>query len=297
MPDPKPEGEPDIADASLLFGSEPSESKPQPAKPETPSEPGDGYSIEDVEEPVTRRPMSVPPPSDEPRTKPSRSSRAADSDDDIATRPRRASRSSASPSDAVEQVWSRWAEWGGSLVRFGIGLVVAGYLLYATFTFSAIMLWLGVLLVCVVGLTILAYPLLITLERPVRMTPEQALKDFFGAFSHLVPHTRRMWLLLARGGRTSPDYKDFVEFNAYWKNRVNTWKSEVKNGGMLNPFDIELVDFKAEKSAGQTEIEAKYSARVIERDGSHKVVLTYGGTIRAVRGEDKMWYLDGEPLP
>ena len=67
---------------------------------------------------------------------------------------------------------------------------------------------------------VLSYPILITLERPVRITPEQALRDYYGALSHHLPHFRRMWLLLEHGGRISTAYGSFEGFKAYWKDRL-----------------------------------------------------------------------------
>ncbi len=54
-----------------------------------------------------------------------------------------------------------------------------------------------------VGLLLLCYPLFITMERPIRITPEQAVNDYYAALSHSIPHTRRMWLLLSEEGRYS----------------------------------------------------------------------------------------------
>ena len=71
-----------------------------------------------------------------------------------------------------------------------------------------------------IAAVILSYPILITLERPVRITPEQALRDFYGSLSHHFPHFRRMWLLLSSAGRISTAYGSFEGFKAYWKDRL-----------------------------------------------------------------------------
>ena len=71
---------------------------------------------------------------------------------------------------------------------------------------------------------VLSYPILITLERPVRITPEQALRDYYGALSHQLPHFRRMWLLLSTAGRISTAYGSFEGFKAYWKDRLATMR-------------------------------------------------------------------------
>ena len=82
------------------------------------------------------------------------------------------------------------------------------------------------LLVGAVGAVVLSYPILITLERPVRMTPEQAVRDYYAALSHHLPHYRRMWLLLARTGRTSSSYGSFEGFKAYWAEKLRTIKGD-----------------------------------------------------------------------
>jgi hypothetical protein len=170
-------------------------------------------------------------------------------------------------------------------------LVVVGTLLYATFRVEALGAWAVMLAFAIVGLTILAYPLFITLERPVRVTPEQAVKDYFNALSHRVPHLKRMWLLLSTDGRNAPEFGSFAAFSSYWKRRLAEWKAESKPQGVLNPLEVEVVDFKSEKSAGQTEIDGEFSARVM-LPGQAEPVASYRVSARFVRGADKMWYLE-----
>jgi len=100
-----------------------------------------------------------------------------------------------------------------------------------------------------------------------------------------------MWLLLSTDGRNSPAYRSFPEFKAYWKARLATWKAEARAQGVLNPLTVEVADFKSEKSAGQTEIDAEYTAHVVA-PGRPEPVATYRVSLRLVRGDDKMWYLE-----
>lgn len=282
MPDPRPESEPEIADAGLLFGGPeaPKVEPPPPAPAPSPADPGAGYAVEGPEpgpDPIPLKPVAPAPRAERPRpvSKPEPAPR----------RPKRA------PSSGVDELWSRWGEWGKDLVRLGAAAVVAGYLLYATFSANALGAWLVLLAFAAVGLAALAYPIFITLERPVRVTPEQAVKDYLGALSHRVPHFKRMWLLLANDGRQSSAFGSFPEFQAYWKARLATWKAEAKSQGVLNPLTVEVADFKSEKSAGQTEIDAEYSARVVD-PGRPEPVASYRVSLRLVRGEDRMWYLE-----
>src|SRR5262249_51096376 len=96
------------------------------------------------------------------------------------------------PSALVEETWSRWAEWGPNLMLVGAWVTILLLLVYFVFGQEFYSVALILVIVGVVVAVVLAYPMLITLERPVRVTPEQALRDFYGALSHHVPHLRRM---------------------------------------------------------------------------------------------------------
>ena len=123
-------------------------------------------------------------------------------------------------SEEVDQVWTRWEEWSGtifSLAAAGLALFVILYLLVAFDQFGLAFL---AFLAGGAGLAFLSYPILITLERPVRVTPEQALRDYFTALSHHFPHYERMWLLLSSAGRVSSEFASFEGFRDYWKRRL-----------------------------------------------------------------------------
>jgi hypothetical protein len=282
MPDPRPESDPDIADASLLFGG-PEASKAGPS-PSAPADAGPGYAVEGPE-PEADSPAAppIPPIPRAERPRPASKSELA---------PRRAKRA---PSSGVDQLWTRGAEWGTDLMRLGGAFLVAGFLLYSTFRVDALGAWVVLFAFAIVGLAILAYPIFITLERPVRVTPEQAAKDYFGAISHRVPHYRRMWLLLSTDGRNAPEFGSFDAFKSYWTRRLAEWKAESKSQGVLNPLTVEIADFKAEKSAGQTELDGEYTAQVVA-PGRSEPVASYRASSRFVRGADKMWYLESGTL-
>ena len=88
----------------------------------------------------------------------------------------------------------------------------------------------------------LSYPILITLERPVRITPEQAARDHYGALSHHLPHHRRMWLLLERRGRVSPHFASYEGFRNYWNSRI----AQLRKGhaGPFSPLVFVVEDFR-----------------------------------------------------
>ena len=297
----------EIADVSHLF-SLPAGNQPPPPPPDLarPFEP-DEYALDGPEPEVDRTPSPpippVPPRAPRPSreesptstSKPSRVERETFEDDE-SDRPTR-SRAAAPASSGVEEVWSRGAEWGGSLVVLGIGAIAAGVLLYATFKLDALGLWVVLAAGCLAGLVVLAYPIFITFDRPVRVAPEHAARDFFDAFSHLVPHTRRMWLLLGEDGRRSRSYASYSAFRGHWKGLLAGWKTKAGVSSPFNPFEIEVTDFRSEKSAGASEVEATFTARVVKRSTEgDRVVASYPVEARIVRGPDKMWYLDSPPL-
>ncbi len=146
------------------------------------------------------------------------------------------------------------------------------------------------------GAAVLSYPILITLERPVRMTPEQAVRDFYGALSHHRPHYRRMWLLLSTAGRTTASYGSFDGFKAYWADRIRTIKGS--HAGVMTPLAFEVVEYRGEKSAGHTRVDAKFTLKVAIRgrrqDGP---IASIPAVVSVVRGPDNMWYLDSGTLP
>jgi len=196
---------------------------------------------------------------------------------------------------AVEQVWTRTSEWGPTFVVLFCWAAALLGVLYLTLSAESFELSAMILLAGLLCGVILSYPILITLERPVRITPEQAARDYFGALSHHFPHHRRMWLLLSARGRVSPHFASYEGFRNYWKSRL----AQLREGhsGPISPLVFVVEDFRSEKSAGRTEIDATFKVKVFVRgrrsDGpiwSLPVERTFA------RGPDGMWYLDDGTL-
>jgi len=200
------------------------------------------------------------------------------------------------PSTLVEEVWSRPGEWGGTLIVEGALLTVV-FLVFFSCWFGELY-GTAFLALLVGGLVsaILSYPIVITLERPVRITPEQAIRDYYGALSHHIPHFRRMWLLLAKAGRISTAYGSFEGFKSYWSDRLRRLRKG--HAGALTPLVFEVEDFKADKSAGKVRIDAEFRLKVFVR-GRRKAGPIHGFPLKIalVRGPDKMWYLENGTLP
>lgn len=310
-PAPPAMGEPDLGtdEIRVVHWAPPAGAAPPPEAPTAadlavPFDPDDGYGLiggpddaATAEEPP--RPVDLPKPEKrvrrpaadaEPAPTPTRS-RATAAPDDEPPRPRR--RKSAevqSDEDAVaDPLWTRWGEWGGTVIRVGMAGLATLVLAYILVKFDA---WgLAALAVLAGGAVavLLSYPILVTMERPVRITPEQAVKDFYAAASHHFPQYQRMWLLLSSAGRDAGPFRSFGDFESAWKARVAAWKgSRVKK---YAPLDFQVQDFRADKSVGQTTVWAEYTLRVRPRDATEVL-----GSIRMahglVKGDDRMWYLN-----
>jgi hypothetical protein len=280
--------DPEIASADLLFRDEPAKKPSKAAANSAPGAgPGEVFELAPEPEvaptaPAVPRPVSPAPA--EPKTDRPREARA----------PRAQETHREDPQVLVEEVWSRQAEWGPTLIVLAAWLFAAAILIY--FAMNNLGLLFLLLLLGGAGAVVLSYPILITLERPVRMTPEQAVRDFYGALSHHIPHYRRMWLLLSTAGRTSSSYGSFEAFKAYWADRIRTIKGS--QAGAMTPLVFEAVEYRSEKSAGQTRVDAKFTLKIAIRgrrqDGP---IASIPAVVSLVRGPDNMWYLDSGTLP
>lgn len=273
----------DIVDVNKLFGDAKDAKAGASPRPIAPG--GESYEMEGTEtdepEPWSRAPIAAPrrpaqpKPNPEPKTQIPRVSRDAEpspsEDDEEAT---------------VDEVWTRWGEWGPTVIQLAIGFAVVLVLSYFVGG------WPG-FLVFVLGIAVLvglSYPIAVTLERPMRMTPELAVKDFYGAASHHFPHYRRMWLLLSTEGRESAEFNSFATFRSYWKHRLTKLRgSSVK---AITPLAFAIAEFDADKSAGQTAVIAKYILTVRPRGDGGPVLDEVKIATSLVRGSDKMWYLN-----
>lgn len=281
-PAPGDDGPKEAADASWLMSDAPEvqASSGTPA-PGPVVEPGDQYDLgppaEDVVAPVVEPIANEPPP---------RKAREAEAK----------ARASLEPSEAVEQVWTRSAEWGPTVVLLAAVAFVLFVLVYALIANELFGPAVIVLLAGGLGLAFLAYPILITLERPVRMTPEQAIKDYYGALSHHFPHYRRMWLLLSTAGRTSGSFASFEGFSKYWSDRLAQLRGDRVSS--FTPLKFQVVDFKSEKSAGVSEISVQFKLEISARGQSDQgPIASIPMQMDLVRGPDRMWYLDKGTIP
>ncbi len=104
-----------------------------------------------------------------------------------------------------------------------------------------------------------------------------------------------MWLLLSARGRTSPQFASLEGFRAYWIARLG--QLHEGHSGRFSPLVFQVDDFQAEKSAGMTEIDARFRLRVLVRGRRGEGPIWNLHLERSfVRGPDGMWYLNDGTL-
>ncbi len=295
-PQPSNGDESDVADARFLF-EEPVSKRAIPRGPKDTFESTieEGYDLEPQDDPPVVEVPAPRIPDSKSRRSAARPQPVAPTDDETEQSDLRSNATKAEAA-RVDQVWSRGAEWGPTLTRLAVIAIVVGALVYLAL--SSGMIGMGFLLLLLGGaaLVLLSYPIVITMERPVRITPEQALKDYFDALSHHFPHYRRMWLLLSDRGRYSVDFDSFDGFKKYWKRTL----AELRGGRVKNstPLDFKVADFKSEKSAGKSAIEATFTIQIFARgQESEEPLKSLRYKSGLVKGPDNMWYLNRGTLP
>lgn len=278
------------------------ESEPTLPAPDDPNAAGDSYDLADFDEPEPQRPPVVLPPSEpdrdldldrEPEPEPARPSRVKGTQRSARPDPEQAARDAAS----VSTTWSRQAESGPTWAVVAVAALLTAFLVYGAF--SAGQIGLGFLAMLVGGLVCVAlsYPLAITLEPPLRLTPEQAVNDYFAALSHHLPHYRRMWLLLSDLGKSLGPFASFAEFRQSWKTRLDGWR-QAAGVPKFTPLTFRVAEFKSERSAGKSSVEATVTVQVLVRGReSEPPIAEYRYNLGLVKGRDRMWYLNNGSLP
>ena len=104
-----------------------------------------------------------------------------------------------------------------------------------------------------------------------------------------------MWLLLSARGRVSPQFASYEGFKSYWIKRLGQLREG--HAGRFSPLVFKVEEFRAEKSAGKTEIDAKFKVKVLVRGRQAEGPIWSLPVERSfVRGPDGMWYLDDGTL-
>ena len=140
--------------------------------------------------------------------------------------------------------WSRLRESKTDILRMTIVVLCTMILAWIFADWNTIHLagW-----ICVLGtglLAVMAYPLAVGFERPIRMSPERAVRDYFESLEHHGPLYRRMWIFLAPEGQSSRSYADYESFRLYWKQRVREWQHR-GNAWPMTPVAITIDRFES----------------------------------------------------
>lgn len=277
------------ADAAWLVQDDADPSRPSQPEPATPAEAGyEVVGADETQPPARSEPSSPTPP------------RASAQDAHELEQPARSAvRAEERPSATaarVDPTWSRWGEWWPTLLSLGtVGLLTIA-LAYVSFDLDNLVPALAIVFVGGVTALVLSYPIVITMERPVRVTPEQAVNDYFGALCHHRPHFRRMWLLLSTEGRICGEYGSFDGFKAYWTRTLDEFRAG--RASRWTPLVFRIVEFDSEKSAGKSEIDVTFSVAIFARGQRNQgPITTVPVAMSLVRGPDRMWYLNRGTLP
>lgn len=278
LPLPEEPGKPD--DAALLWRDDPKTNQPTKTPASIRDVPGASYDLIEPKPGEAPSPgRSGPPPAEE----------------DLSSRGSRREQDETA-GDVVDMIYTRWAEWRPAIFRL-VGLALGTLTLaYFSLDLGSFEITAAILLGGMLAGVVLSYPILVTLERPVRFTPEQAVRDYYGSLSHHVPQVRRMWLLLSRGGRQSSRFASLEGFQRYWETRL----SELRGNAISawTPLVFEVIEYDAEKSAERDALTARFSVRISARgQRSDGPLTTIPVKARLLRGPDRQWYLCDGMLP
>ena len=189
---------------------------------------------------------------------------------------------------AVDEVWNRWAEWQQPLLA-SAAVIAAGVLIKLWPVFTAMLFVLA-------GLVYGLYHIAISLEVPVRVTAEQAIREFCDALGHRLPNYRRMYCLLTTDGKRSAEFTDFASFRSYWRRQVERLATSQI---WLRPLEFRVEDCKLRYNVEKTFAVARYKLQVFRRDRASAGPLADVEVSHAlVKGPDGHWYLNsGIMLP
>lgn len=258
---------------------------PDPASPATSSGDEAGYGLAESE-PVSGPPStaSTAPPAQE-TAGPDESTFQPATDE---AKPERVVEDFPDKPPAVDEVWSRWREWKAPMLwsAAGIGLsvlIMVGGVWVALSTF---------LLALAYG----SYYIVISLEVPVRVTPEQAVREFYGAACHRMPNFRRMYTLLTADGRQSDEFTGFADFRAYWRAEVARLS---RSPAWLVPLAFRIDGFRCRYNGEKNLAAIRYTLKVSTRGTpeSDEPTAEFQMHNLAVKGPDGQWYLNDGTLP
>lgn len=194
--------------------------------------------------------------------------------------------------------WTRFRESGSDFVRIaaaGMSTIILAWLFsdWNTIHLAGWICFLGTWIAAV-----MAYPLIVGLERPVRMSPERAVRDYFESLEHHGPLFRRMWLFLAPEAQNCQSFTNYDSFKIYWEQRIREWRHR-GNAWPLTPVVISINQFESKADPlDSNKTHLKFSIAVSLRGRrTNGPVASYNLNWVAVRSPDRQWYLADGNLP
>ena len=192
------------------------------------------------------------------------------------------------PKPRVSRPWNLQAELKPVLVG-PLALIVLGLV---TCT-PASHVFVGVL-ITLAGLALTGYLVAVSLDRPVRVTPEQGAREYFECLDHHLPNFRRMYFLLTDDAKDSPEFATYPRFRAYWKFRLARLRPA--DGG-FRPVAAKLTNFNAHYNRARNWARASYTLEFRLRGAEGQPLSSYELTGDLVKGADGMWYLNEGRIP
>lgn len=189
-------------------------------------------------------------------------------------------------------LWSRGKESGPHLFRVlmsaGCTLIIAW--IFADWNTIHLSGWVAVIGSIVTIL--LAYPLVVGLERPVRSSPERAVRDFLESLEHHGPLYHRMWLLLTPEAQNTAHYSEFSGFSRYWKGRIQEWRHRgdawAGTPVVMTIDSLNVTPDSVDPLVRHMKFDLAVSLRGRRNAGP---VARYAMNWIAERGRDSQWYL------
>jgi hypothetical protein len=148
----------------------------------------------------------------------------------------------------------------------------------------------------IVALAYGAYCVVTSLEIPVRVTPDQAIQEFFAAASHRLPNYRRMYFLLTDEAKHCGVFHDYVQFRAYWADRL----AELSRSPVwLVPLEFCIEGLKHRYNDDKTMATMRYLIKVVPRGRAEfvKPLAEFDARNVVVKGPDGQWYLNDGTMP
>jgi hypothetical protein len=138
----------------------------------------------------------------------------------------------------------------------------------------------------------LIYRFALILPHPVRVTPEQAVREFLDSLGHLMPNFRRMYLLLTSDAQQA--FGSFGAFRAYWQ-----WRrcQVMASDWVVKAVRYEIANFQTEYNAERTLADVTFTLTLFV-PGQPDKAIRRPVTWTLVKGQrDGSWYLNDGMLP